>query len=107
MPIKDPTKRREYQRQWARKNRQIGGSVYKLDLTREFKLETAHDLRTCLEQVTNEVLHSDIDVGAKGRVMASLLSVGVRIIEISDLDTRLTAVEERIAGAPKSLPAHG
>lgn len=101
MPIKDPIKRREYQRQWARKNRQIGGSVYNLNLTRQFKLETAHDLRACLEQVTNEVLHSDIDVGAKGRVMASLLSVGLRIIEISDLDARLTAVEARIAEAPR------
>jgi hypothetical protein len=106
MPIKDPIKRREYQRQWARKNRQIGSSTYKIDLTREFKLETAHDLRACLEQVTNEVLHSDIDVGAKGRVMAALLSVGVHIIEISDLDARLTAVEERVAEAPRSLPIH-
>jgi len=106
MPIKDPIKRREYQRLWARKHRSIASSTYKIDLTTEFRLETAHDLRACLEQVTNEVIHSDIDIGAKGRVMAALLSVGLRIIEISDLDARLTAVEQRIAEAPRSLTAH-
>jgi hypothetical protein len=37
----------------------------------------------------------DLDVGVKGRITAQLLTVGIRLVEGTDLERRIKALENR------------
>lgn len=97
MPYKDVNKQRDYQRTWQRERRSKVGSTHSANGTSiDFSLKTADDLKAVLEEVIGDLLGADIDVGVKGRVAAQLLQVGCRLLETSDIERRLEALEARI-----------
>lgn len=49
-----------------------------------------------LEKITLETLNADrLDIGVKGRILAQLLTVGIRLVEGTDLEHRIAALEEQ------------
>jgi hypothetical protein len=63
----------------------------------EWRLESADDLKGILELIVAEVMGADdLDIGVKGRVVASLLTVGVRLLEVGSIEERLEKLEARI-----------
>jgi hypothetical protein len=91
MPFKDKDKAREYQREYQRRRRSRVGLT---DPSKTLQLETLDDLRLVFERITSEVLNAeDLDLGVKGRIIGQLLAVGIKLIEGSDLERRITALE--------------
>jgi len=86
---------RTYQRKYQREKRseaKAAGMVNHLD----FKLSSIEDLRWVFEQIISEVLPAEMDLGIKGRVVAQLINAGCKLLEQSELEARMTAVEERL-----------
>jgi hypothetical protein len=97
MPYKDKNKAREYNREYQRKRRSKDGYSSKIGVTTEWKLSTADDLKSVLETMVSEIMSSDsLDIGVKGRVVASLLTVGVRLLEVGSIEERLEKLEAKM-----------
>jgi len=97
MPYKDKNKARDYQREYQRKRRSKDGYSSKIGVTAEWKLSTADDLKSVLETIVSEIMSSDsLDIGVKGRVVASLLTVGVRLLEVGSIEERLERLESKM-----------
>jgi len=95
-PYKDPNKQRDYQRNWARSR--VSTKASKSEPGLKWRLETADDLKGVLEAVVSELMGAeDLDLGVKGRVIASLLSVGVKLLEVGNLEERLSKLEAKMA----------
>ena len=95
MPYKDPNKQRDYQREWARKRRGVS-SIDGIEPSIEWKLETIEDLKAVLESIISELMPSDLDIGVKARVSAQLINAGCKLLERSELEARMCAIEERL-----------
>jgi hypothetical protein len=95
LPYKDKDKARTYQREYQRRRRS-GSRVGLTDQGLTCRFETLNDLRIVLEHITSEVHNTeDLDVGVKGRITAQLLTVGIRLVEGTDLERRIKALENR------------
>lgn len=95
MPYKDPEKRREYQRQYQKEyNKKRRGGLIK-NLANPQTLETAEDLRELLQHVVTVVSTSqgDLELEAWARILLKAVEVGIKIVEITDLEERLRALE--------------
>lgn len=91
MPFKDKDKAREYQREYQRRRRSRVGLT---DPSKTLQLETLDDLRLVFERIASEVLNAeDLDLGVKGRVLGQLLAVGIKLVEGTDLERRIEALE--------------
>ena len=102
MPYKDKNKAREYQREYQRKRRSKDGYSSKIGVTAEWKLSTADDLKSVLETIVSELMcDTESDLCVRGRVIASLLTVGVRLLEVGSIEERLEKLES------KMLPVSG
>src|SRR5665647_3571134 len=100
MGYKDPDKQREYQRAWAR-NKRSKVSTKELAVELEWRLETADDLKGILELIVSQVMGAEeLDIGVKGRVVASLLTVGVRLLEVGSIEERLEKLEAKMLPVP-------
>jgi hypothetical protein len=104
MPYKDKNRARAYQREYQRRRRsgtqaqaKAESNNARVGLTgrsKTLQLQTLDDLRAVFERVTNEVLNAkDLDPGVKGRVLGQLLTVGMKLIEGTDLERRIQALE--------------
>jgi hypothetical protein len=96
MPYKDKTRAREYQREWARKQRENASSANFLEPSQDFKFESAEDLAPVLEAVITEVLDAKMEAAARGRCIAQLVQTSIKLLELGDLDARLSALEARL-----------
>jgi hypothetical protein len=97
MPYKDPIKQRDYNREYQRKRRSKDGYSSKIGVTAEWKLSTADDLKGILELIVSQVMGAEeLDIGVKGRVVASLLTVGVRLLEVGSIEERLERLEAKM-----------
>lgn len=96
MGYKDPDKQREFQRNWARETRsKVSSNKRAVELT--WRLETADDLKAVLETMVSEIMSADsLDLGVKGRVVSQLLTVGVRLLEVSSIEERLEKLEAKL-----------
>ena len=94
-PYKDADKQKEYQRNYQRERRsKVGYSKNNLKL--EWRLDTAADLKAVLELIVSDVMNDeDLDLGVKGRVVASLLTVGVKLLEVGSIEERLSKLEAK------------
>jgi len=104
MPYKDPNKQREFQRNWQRKRRGSVGTSHNGEPTikLEWRLSTADDLKSVLETIVSELMcDTESDLCVRGRVIASLLTVGVRLLEVGSIEERLERLET------KMLPVSG
>ena len=67
----------------------------------EWRLETAADLKGILELIVSQVMGAEeLDIGIKGRVVASLLTVGVRLLEVGSIEERLERLEAKMLPVP-------
>jgi ABC-type amino acid transport substrate-binding protein len=92
MPYKDPERKRQYQREYNRKRR---GGLSKNAASRETCIKTAEDLRLLLEDVVETVrkLRDELELDAWARILLKAIDVGIKIIEVTDIEQRLTALE--------------
>ncbi len=94
MSYKDRQTQLEYMREYQRKKR--SGVNPTQFLNSEWRLRTAEDLRVTLEAVLHELLTSEADIIVKSRAAAQLLGVGIKILELTDIDARLDALERSV-----------
>jgi len=96
MPIKDPEKAREYNRNYQRARRAGMPGNAAADFPSSFRIETAEDVRNLLELTINEVRDADADPLVKARVVGSLAGLTLKAIESSHMEARLIDVEEML-----------
>jgi len=103
MPYKDPERQKEYQRQWQRSRRAgevVGFKVLRVSLPEEIR--TANALLTVLTGLIKEVLETNEgDVFMRARTTGYLISIGLKAVEVADLESRLTNLENRIMGGSR------
>jgi len=103
MPYKDTERQKEYQRQWQRSRRAgevVGFKVLRVSSPEEIR--TASALLTVLAGLIKEVLDTEEgDVFMRSRTAGYLISIGLRAVEVSDLESRLTNLENKIMGGHK------
>ena len=103
MPYKDPKKQKDYQREWQRHRRAgetIGFKVLRVGSPDEIK--TANALLTVLAGLIKEVLETkEGDVFIRARTTGYLISIGLRAVEVADLESRLTNLETEVWGGKK------
>ena len=101
MPIKDPEKRREYNREYQRQRR-AGGTTKRVTLVRPKtpeQIETAKGLLSILGHLIGQVLDTEQgDVFMRARTTGYLISIGLKAVEVADLEGRLTALENKVMG---------
>ena len=101
MPFKDPEKQKEYQRQWQRAKK-AGLPVKTLTRTLNLSIEeirTASALLTVLTGLIKEVLETEAgDIFMKARTAGFLISIGLKAVEVADLEARLTQLENKVLG---------
>ena len=103
MPFKDPERRRTYNREYARLRRagQPTGSrgIEVIHVSNLQQTETARGLLRILGGLIGDVLESEQgDVFMKARTVAYVVSVALRAVETSDLETRVSNLEARMGG---------
>ena len=98
MPYKDPERQREYQRQWQRSKRagsSLGFKVLRVSSPEEIR--TAHALLTILAGLIKQVLGTkEGDVFMRSRTAGYLISIGLRAVEVADLEGRVANLENKI-----------
>ena len=101
MPYKDSARRRDYDKAYKRRQRAQGLTKKWVDnrLT-EAKFETAEDLRDLLNEVIAETQNAEgqsLRLEAKLRLKLRAVEIGLRVVEITDHERRLAALEEQDA----------
>ena len=103
MPYKDPERQKEYQRQWQRSRRAgavVGFKVLRVSSSEEIR--TASALLTVLEGLIKEVLETkEGDVFMRSRTAGYLISIGLKAVEVAELEGRLTKLENKVWGGKK------
>lgn len=103
MPYRDKERQRAYQREWqrARKAGQPTRTIARtLNLTYE-EIRTASALLTVLTGLIGQVLSSKQgDIFLKARTAGYLISIGLRAVEVVDLEARIAALEEKVGVKP-------
>jgi len=92
VPYKNPEDKKQWQREYNKKRR---GGLVKNIVTRETCINSAEDLRVLLEDVVDAVRQSrdDLDIEAWARILLKGIEVGIKIIEVTNIEQRLTALE--------------
>ena len=100
MPYKDPERQREYQRQWQRARRAGETGRFKvLRISSPEEIRTAHALLSVLAGLIKQVLEAkEGDVFMRSRTAGYLISIGLRAVEVADLEARLTNLENKVWG---------
>jgi len=103
MPFKNEEDMQEYQRNYKRKLRSGAADVSDTKQTREtldadYKIRTAEDLLNLAEDIINEVMAATIDVAVKARTISALLNSAIRLVEASNTETRIKALEDKLSG---------
>ena len=106
MPYKDPEKRKEYQREYQRLLRagEPTRAVIKpmsKSLNPE-EVRTAQGLLGVLGNLIGEVLTTKQgDIFMRARTAGYLISIGLKAVEVADLEARLTSLENQVWGGKK------
>jgi hypothetical protein len=106
MPFKDQNRRRAYDKAYKLKRRSEGWTKKGLDnrLT-ESEFETADDCRDLLKEIVTETSEADtasLSLEKKLRIKLRAVEIGLRVIEITDHERRIAALEEG-ANEPTSV----
>ncbi len=103
MPYKDPEKQKEYQREWQRRKRAgetVGFKV--LQVSSPEQVKTAQGLLSVLAGLIREVLTTKKgDTFIRARTAGYLISIGLKAVEVADLETRLTSLENKVLGGKR------
>jgi len=103
MPFKDPAKHRAYVRQWQREKRAGKSTGLRVKLANSpEEIRTASALLTVLAELIKEVIETpEGDVFIRARTAGYLISIGLRAVEVADLESRITNLENKIIGGQK------
>jgi hypothetical protein len=95
MPYKDKDKQREYQREYMQRRRRGSQTPPgRVDLPPSFRLQTARDLVGLLEGQIDAVQRDPkVRTLERARCIGSLINVGLRALEQTDVATRIEALE--------------
>ena len=103
MPYKDTEKQKEYQRQWQRQRRAgetVGFKVLRVSSPEEIR--TAQGLLCVLGNLIGEVLTTKQgDIFMRARTAGYLISIGLKAVEVADLEARLTNLENKVLGGKR------
>jgi hypothetical protein len=99
MPYASAERRREYNKAYKRMQRAQGLTKKSIDtrLT-PLKLTTAEDLRGLVNEVVEEARNangSSLTLEAKLRIKLRAIEIGLRVIEITNHEGRIAALEEK------------
>ena len=99
MPYANAERRREYNKAYKRTQRAQGLTKKSIDtrLT-PLKLTTAEDLRGLVNEVVEEARNangSSLTLEAKLRIKLRAIEIGLRVIEITNHEQRIAALEEQ------------
>ena len=99
MPYADPERRRKYNKAYKRMQRAQGLTKKSID-TRLTALEikTAEDLRGLFNEVVDEARNADgasLELATKLRIKLRAVEIGLRVIEITNHEQRIAALEEQ------------
>lgn len=100
MGYKDKAKQLEYQRQWQRARRAGDTTKFKvIRVSSPDEIRTANALLTVLAGLIKEVLDTNQgDIFMRARTAGYLISIGLRAVEVADLEGRITNLEAKIGG---------
>jgi hypothetical protein len=100
MPYKDSLKQKEYQRQWQRQRRAAESTGFKvIRVSSPEEIRTANALLTVLASLIKEVLETkEGDVFMRSRTAGYLISIGLKAVEVADLESRITNLESKAMG---------
>lgn len=106
MPFKDLEKRRSYYRDYQRLRRagQPTGNrgVKVIRISTLEQTETARGLLRVLGHLIGEVLTTKKgDTFMRARTAGYLISIGLRAVEVADLESRLTKLEDKVMGGQR------
>jgi len=103
MPYKDHIMQKEYQRQWQRQRRAgetVGFKVLRVSSPEEVR--TAQGLLSVLAGLIKEVLTTkEGDIFMRARTAGYLISIGLKAVEVADLEARLSNLENKVIGGRK------
>ena len=103
MPYKDPGKQKEYQREWQRQRRAgetVGFKVLRVSSPEQVK--TAQGLLGVLAGLIGEVLTTKQgDIFMRARTAGYLISIGLKAVEVANLEARLTSLENKVLGGKR------
>lgn len=99
MPYKDPEKQKTYQREWQR-SRKAGEPMKPLPRTlNSGEIRTAQGMLDVLVETLAQLMEAKADLFMKARTIAYVVSVGLRAVEIAELERRLIELENRMGGS--------
>lgn len=106
MPYRDKSKQRAYQRDYQRLRRagQPTGSrgIEVIRVSNLEQTETASGLLRVLGHLIEQVLKTNEgDVFMRSRTAGYLISIGLRAVEVADLEGRITNLENKVLGGQK------
>jgi len=94
MPFKDKEKQREYQRSWQR-DRRAGVPSKRVQSSTE-DIRTAQGMLDVLTELLSQLMKAEADLFMKARTIAYVVSVGLKTIEVAELERRINVIEARI-----------
>lgn len=106
MPFKDPEQRRSYNREYQRLRRAgLPTGKRRIEVIRASNLEqtkTASGLLYVLSKLIKEILQTKQgDIFMRARTAGYLISIGLKAVEVADLEGRVTNLENKIMGEQK------
>ena len=98
MPFKDVSRRRQYMRDYQRLRRGSNSLavIQSADPGITLPTESARGLLRVLSHCIEDILRSGAAPIIRGRAVAYVVSVALRAVETTELETRLTALENKI-----------
>ncbi len=98
-PYADPEKRREYDKERKQKQRSQGWTKKGVEnrLT-ALEIKDAQDLCGIINEVVDEARNADrasLELAAKLRIKLRAVEIGLRVIEITNHEQRIAALEEQ------------
>ena len=106
MPFKDTETRRQYNRSYQRLRRagEPTGSrgIEVIRGSNPEQTRTANGLlRILATLISNVIMTKEGDIFMRARTAGYLISIGLKAIEVADLETRVTNLEKKIIGGKK------